>query len=439
MKSIDTIPVSKLARTGKLMSTGLKVGRNYVKQGGKAIVNGKWDQDELDKDNARDVYDSLKQLKGSALKVAQMMSMDKSILPAAYVEQFSAAQFNVPPLSAPLVRKVITKSLGKTPEELFDTFSSTAVHAASIGQVHVATVDGKKLAVKIQYPGVAESIGSDLAMVKPIAKKMFNIKGKGSDKYFEEVENKLLEETDYRLELENSVQISKKCSHIEGLQFPTYDMLRSSDRVLTMEYMEGLHISEWVAANEHLPSEVSHKLGQALWDFYMYQIHELRRVHADPHPGNFKVGPDNQLVAMDFGCIKEVPSDFYKAYFKLADQNVINDNAALTQSLLDLQLLLPDDTPGERAYFYDAFREMLSLFVRPMLADNFDFGDAGFWDEVASLSQKMSKDPQLRSMDGARGSEHFLYMNRSFFGLFNLLHDLKASIEVNAWKRFVNA
>ena len=130
-----------------------------------------------------------------------MLSMEKSILPQAYVEKFSLAQFSVPPLSPPLVIKTFKKYFGKHPNNLFDTFNATSVNAASIGQVHMATKNGKKLAVKIQYPGVAESIASDLAMVKPIAISMFNIKGKDSDKYFKEVENKLVEETNYVLEI----------------------------------------------------------------------------------------------------------------------------------------------------------------------------------------------------------------------------------------------
>merc|ERR1711974_114456 len=132
---------------------------------------------------------------------------------------------------------------GKLPDELYDTFNATSVNAASIGQVHVATKDGKKLAVKIQYPGVAESIASDLAMVKPIAMSMFNIKGKGSDKYFKEVENKLVEETDYILEVKQSKEIVNACSHITNLKFPNYYEALSNERIITMDYMVGEHLS----------------------------------------------------------------------------------------------------------------------------------------------------------------------------------------------------
>ena len=193
MKSINSIPTSKIQRAGKLVTTGAKVGVNYLKYYGEKMVKSELEAKEnLNKNNAEDIYSGLKQLKGSALKVAQMLSMEKSILPKAYVDKFSLAQFSVPPLSPPLVIKTFKKYFGNHPNQIFDEFDSESVNAASIGQVHIAEKDGKKLAVKIQYPGVANSIKSDLALIKPIAIKMFNIKGEDSDKYFQEVEEKLV-------------------------------------------------------------------------------------------------------------------------------------------------------------------------------------------------------------------------------------------------------
>ena len=320
MKTIDTIPITKISRASKLVSTGAKVGVNYLKYYGDKIVNTKEEAKErLDKNNAEDIYDSLKKLKGSALKVAQMLSMEKSILPKAYVEKFSLSQFSVPPLSPPLVVKTFKKYFGKNPNELFDTFNATSVNAASIGQVHLAEKDGKKFAVKIQYPGVAESISSDLALVKPIAIKMFNIKGKDSDKYFKEVEDKLIEETNYLLEIKQSQEIAEACRHIPNLKFPDYYTEFSSERIITMDYMTGEHLSEFVAHNDN--QELSNTLGQALWDFYMYQVHVLKKVHADPHPGNFLISKDGDLIALDFGCMKEIPDNFYHSYFQIFNKD----------------------------------------------------------------------------------------------------------------------
>jgi len=435
MKTIDSIPISKISRASKLVTTGAKVGVNYLKYYGDKMVNSKEDAKErLDQNNADDIYDSLKQLKGSALKVAQMMSMEKSILPRAYVEKFSLSQFSVPPLSPPLVIKTFKKYFGKHPNELFDTFNATSVNAASIGQVHIAEKDGKKFAVKIQYPGVAESIASDLAMVKPIAIKMFNIKGKDSDKYFKEVENKLVEETNYILELEQSKAVVEACKHIPNLKFPKYYKEFSSERIITMDYMKGEHLSEFVAHNTD--QKKANRIGQALWDFYMFQIHNLRKVHADPHPGNFLVAENGDLIALDFGCMKAIPEEFYGPYFELADQNCFNDPENFKKKMYQLEILRTDDSEEEISFFNNLFHELLSVFTQPFQVEEFDFSDESFFNRITELGQKYSKSSELRKMNGNRGSTHFIYINRTFFGLYNLMFDLKAKdIKIN---NFVN-
>ncbi len=431
MKTIDKIPISKIQRATKLVQTGAKVGVNYIKYYGDKLVHSESDAKErLDQNNADDIYDGLKKLKGSALKVAQMLSMEKSILPRAYVEKFSLAQFSVPPLSAPLVLKTFKKYFGKAPTEIFDEFNATSVNAASIGQVHVAKKDGKKLAVKIQYPGVADSIASDLALVKPIAMSMFNIKGADSDKYFKEVEHKLIEETNYLLEIEQSKEIVNACAHIDNIKFPAYYDEFSSERIITMDWMDGIHLSEFTERNTD--PVLANKLGQALWDFYMFQIHSLKKVHADPHPGNFLVDEDASLIALDFGCMKIIPDDFYTPYFELAQKETINDTELFERKLYELEILRDDDSTKEILFFKDMFHEMLSLFTQPFHTEEFDFSNPDFFAQISALGERYSKSTELRKMNGNRGSKHFIYINRTFFGLYNLMFDLKASaIKIN--------
>lgn len=436
MKTLDKIPTGKIERASKLVKTGAKIGGNYAKYFGKKIINPDTTKDELNEDNATDIYDGLKSLKGSALKVAQMLSMEKNLLPNAYVEKFSLSQFSVPPLSAPLVRKTFKKYLDKYPEEVFDTFDKDSINAASIGQVHKATKNGKNLAVKIQYPGVAQSISSDLAIVKPIAIRMFNLKGKDSEKYFKEVENKLVEETDYILEVAQSQEITKACKVIPNIKFPEYYTELSSERIITMDWMTGMHLSEFTKTN--FSQATGDKLGQALWDFYMFQIHGLRKVHADPHPGNFLVNYDNELIAIDFGCIKEVPDSFYVPYFELARPEIISDDEKFSAKLYELEILMASDTPEEILFFKSIFHQLLRLFTSPFHNERFDFGDEVFWGKIAALGEQFSSDKQIRKMNGNRGSKHFLYMNRTFFGLYNLLHDLKANIIVNDYKKYLD-
>ncbi|MDC0176875.1 AarF/UbiB family protein [Polaribacter sp.] len=432
MKTIDSIPTSKMQRASKLVTTGAKIGVNYLKYYGDKITKT---EDEakarLNENNAEDIYDGLKQLKGSALKVAQMLSMEKSILPKAYVEKFSLSQFSVPPLSPPLVLKTFKKYFGKNPNEIYDKFDSVSVNAASIGQVHKAEKDGKKMAVKIQYPGVAQSISSDLSLVKPIAIKMFNIRGKDSDKYFKEVENKLVEETNYILEIEQSQAIVEACKHIPNLKFPEYYPELSSDRIITMDWMNGVHLSQFSSDDQ----EVSTKLGQSLWDFYMFQIHNLKKVHADPHPGNFLISPENELIVIDFGCMKTIPNDFYFPYFELAKKENISNPAYFEEKLFELEILRADDSKEELDFFRAMFHEMLSLFTEPFNNENFDFSDEVFFGKISDLGAKYAKSTELKNMNGNRGSKHFIYINRTFFGLYNLMHDLKAkNVKINNFK-----
>ena len=435
MKTLDHIPTGKIERASKLVTTGVKLGGNYIKYIGDKIVDPDNAREKLDEENAKDIYDGLKSLKGSALKVAQMLSMEKNLLPSAYVERFSLAQFSVPPLSGPLVRKTFKKYFGEYPEDLFDTFATQSVNAASIGQVHLATKNGKKLAVKIQYPGVANSIGSDLALVKPVATRMFNLKGQDTEKFFKEIEGKLLEETNYELELKQSLEVKTACASIPNLLFPNYYPELSCEKILTMDWMDGIHLSEY--AKDNNDQDKNNRLGQTLWDFYMYQMHMLKSVHADPHPGNFLITDTGELVAIDFGCIKKIPLEFYTPYFELANKEAINDLDFFTEKITELEILRPDDSPKAKEYIVALFHEMLSIFTQPFHHENFDFSDEEFWGKIAQMSDRLANDEYLRKLNGNRGSKHFLYINRTFFGVYNLMHDLKAKIVVDNYKQYI--
>mgnify|MGYP003886009855 FL=1 len=194
--------------------------------------------------------------------------------------------------------------------------------------------------------------------------------------------------------------------------------------------MKGEHLSEFTSHNNN--REKANKLGQALWDFYMYQIHKLKKVHADPHPGNFLVSSKAQLIALDFGCMKTIPQDFYNPYFELAKPENITNQDFFVKKLYELEILRPDDAKDEAKFFTEMFYELLSLFTQPFHAETFDFSDAEFFGKITELGQRYSKSTELRKMNGNRGSKHFIYMNRTFFGLYNLMFDLKAKdIKIN--------
>ncbi|WP_026950213.1 ABC1 kinase family protein [Algoriphagus mannitolivorans] len=422
----ESIPVSKVQRATKFITTGAKVGGNYVKHYAKKMVNPALNKEELHENNAKDIYNSLSELKGSALKVAQMMSMDKNLLPRAYQDKFTMAQYSAPPLSYPLVIKTFQKYFGKSPEEMFESFSRSAVNAASIGQVHQASLNGKKLAVKIQYPGVANSVSSDLKLVRPFALRLLNMNEKELDHYMEEVEERLLEETDYHLEVERSREISTSCSEIPNLVFPTYYDELSSERIITMDWIDGLHIKEWMETN---PSqEEKNQVGQALWDFYHHQVHNLLQVHADPHPGNFIIQKNGKLGIIDFGCVKVIPEDFYTGYFSLIKKDLGMKEEELEKIFYRLEFISDRDTPEEKMYFKGVFREMISLLGKPFHVESFDFADDGYFEQIFQLGDRISNDKMFKKSRQARGSRHGLYINRTYFGLYNLLNQLQAKV-----------
>ena len=427
MKEQSKIPTSKVKRAAKLIGTGAKVGGNYVKYYANKAIGDKNAKEKLDKDNAEDIYQSLSELKGSALKMAQVMSMDKNMLPKAMTDKFAQAQYNAPPLSYPLVVKTFRQMFGKTPTELFDSFEKEAKHAASIGQVHLAKKGDLTLAVKVQYPGVADSVKSDLKLVKPIAMQMLHMKEKEIKQYMQEIEGKLLEETDYLLELKQSMEIVEACSSLNGVYFPKYYPEFSNKRIITMDWIEGVHLKDFLATN---PSqEIRNKVGQSMWDFYDYQVNELNLIHADPHPGNFLFQEEGSLGVIDFGCVKRIPKEFYAVYFQLLNPSYHMDNDKLKALYHKLEFLLESDDKETEELFFNLFKESMDLLVYPFTNETFDFADEAYFDRIYKKGEELSKSKDVRKGGKARGSRHILFINRTYFGLFSILHELKAEIK----------
>ncbi|MBN8825633.1 MULTISPECIES: AarF/ABC1/UbiB kinase family protein [unclassified Spirosoma] len=428
MKTQTSVPTTKVARATQFVKAGVKVGGNYIKHYSKKLLDPELPREELHKDNAADIYEALSELKGSALKMAQMLSMDRGLLPVAYSDKFTMAQYSAPPLSGPLVIKTFRTYFGKSPSQLFDSFNINAINAASIGQVHEAWKDGKKLAVKIQYPGVADSVSSDLKIAKPLAVRLLNLDERQIDYFMQEVESKLLEETDYELELRRSIEISNACAHIDGLVFPKYYPDLSSRRILTMDWLDGLHLREFLATN---PSQdVRDRIGQLLWDFYDHQIHALRQVHADPHPGNFLMRADGTMGVIDFGCVKVIPDYFYDNYFQLLRPDKLLDPPVAEQVFMNLGFLVPQDTVKERKFYSDLFVQMIEMLGKPFAVDWFDFGDDEYFNKVYAFAEDLSKMEELRNSKVVRANRDGLYINRTYYGLYAMLNELKARVRI---------
>jgi predicted unusual protein kinase regulating ubiquinone biosynthesis (AarF/ABC1/UbiB family) len=417
----DQVPTGKIERASKFLKTGVKVGANYVKHYGGKALGSDATKDSLDRANAETIFQSFAELKGSALKVAQMLSMDTANLSSAFTQVMQKAQYSVPPMSAPLAVQTFTKSVGKSPEKVFERFYPNAMKAASMGQVHEAWVDGKKLAVKIQYPGVADSIKSDMKLVSGLAGQVLNLPMVELNPYLKEVENRLVEESDYGLELRTSIQFAEECKELDGIVFPRYYPEYSSDRVITMEWIEGKHMKDWLATN---PSEeVRLKAANNLYNYYEFQIHKLRKLNSDPHPGNFLFRPDGSIGVLDFGCTKQLTDVLYTNYFEMAKPDLFRDQAFAEETLLKLEILRPTDSKEKRAELIELFSRLISTVATPYHIGHFNFNQPEFHQRINDIGIEVAK---LREL---RGSKDFLFINRTYYGLFALFAQL--DVEIN--------
>ncbi|MFY0685359.1 MAG: AarF/ABC1/UbiB kinase family protein [Balneola sp.] len=425
---MSDFPSSKLERGTIIAKTGIKVGKNYAQRYLKNKISGKKEGDDgkFHSDNAQEVFKEFTKLRGTALKIAQGMSMDQGFLPEEFAEVMSQAQYSVPPINKALVRSIIKRELGGYPEQLFVKFESNAFAAASIGQVHRAELkDGKKVAIKIQYPNVRETIGSDLAMGKTIAKRFLK-KGVDIDPYFDEIKNTLLLETDYNHEGKQIDLFNKRFSGSE-IVIPEWVQEHSTDKVLCMTFLEGRHLGDFLKEN---PSQADRNhFGQLLWDFFHEEIKGHNYIHADTHPGNFLFTHDGRLGVIDFGCVKKFPTKFFADYLELLPKHLQENEEEIRALFEKLEVLKPNSKDGDKEQEYFEFAKNYGMvFAQPYKNDVFDFGAP----EYNSKIRHYTKDAPLSNEP--RGNKHFIYTTKVHVGLYNILIQLKAQINTSKSK-----
>lgn len=422
--SSTDFPASKFDRGKIFAKTGLKVGANYARYLKDRVTNRKGDKTAqkaaLNTQNAKDIYAELTKLRGTALKLAQSMSMDTGVLPDEFMDVMAQAQYKVPPMNQALVRKRIRDGLGRYPELLFDSFQGDAIAAASIGQVHRATLsDGRDVAVKVQYPNIRNTIESDLTVARQLFGRLVN--GPYLDEYFEEVRSMLMLETDYENEAANIDFFADQYDY-ESVVTPEAVHEYTSKTVLTMTFVEGQHMEEFLAAQPG--QERRNHFGQLLWDFVHDQIaSNYCTLHADAHPGNFLFRDDGRLGVIDFGCVKRFPQNFRDDMLRLWNARIHDDQDAIDAMLHKLDILHDEMNASTRERVTSFFERFGRLIVRPYRSDTFDFGDDAFYDELKACFKEGS---QLRETSG---SHHFIFINKVLVGLFSLMAQLRPTID----------
>ncbi len=243
-------------------------------------------------------------LRGAAAKLGQTLANFPNIVPDQIVTTLERLQFEAPPMHFALLREHVRDELGREPEQAFATFDQRAFAAASLGQVHRATLkSGEGVAVKIQYPAIGRSIRSDFRNLSAILQPLRLGRGWEPVKaQFEEVRRVIDQETDYQREAEWQRRARSLFHEDDPILVPrVYDEL-STRRVLTMEYLDGVHIRAFLAGN---PSqEQRDRFGGLIYQAQSRLHYAGRLLYADPHPGNYLFRPDGRLGFLDFGCVR---------------------------------------------------------------------------------------------------------------------------------------
>ena len=382
----------------------------------------------------RILFAALNQLKGTALKASQLLSMELGFLPEGIRRELAKAHYQVTPLNRALVIKLLRQEFGAGPESLFQTFEPQAFAAASLGQVHAATLaDGQAVAVKLQYPGMAGSIGSDLALLRTLLSAI-SLRAHTLPKadivapVMADIEHKLAEELDYLHEAEQLVWFGQHLAHAHWVVPQPVPHL-SSRRVLTMQRLSGLHLNEWLHTQ---PSQAERDhFGQLLFDLFMRCLFDLRRLQADPHPGNYLFLPDGRLGLLDFGCTRTLSADFCEglAMAWSAQLRQPIDPAQMQQAYLRLGLIAPTLSEHDfRTQLMPALADLQAWQRLPFEAAVYDFGQL-------SPLPRMSPTQQRHALKHLHAMPPDMpYFDRAHLGLTQLLRTLGARVRTtNPW------
>jgi predicted unusual protein kinase regulating ubiquinone biosynthesis (AarF/ABC1/UbiB family) len=393
-------------------------------------------QDHHDAHMGRILFNALNQLKGTALKVSQLLSMETAFLPEGIRQELAKACYQATPLNRALIHKVFQQEFGLAPEQLFTQFNPHAFAAASLGQVHEAKLaDGTLLAVKVQYPGIATSIRSDIVMLRSVLKSLSlgssNMPRKEIIEHFmQKIEIKLNEEVDYIHEAEQLAWFTKN-NTLADIVFPNVLTQYSSQRVLCMEKLEGLHLDAWLAT-EPSQAERNH-YGQLLFDWFWMSVHQLKRVHADPHPGNFLFMNNGKLGVLDFGCTNPIPENLSlslaRAWNALLDTTTKTNYEEVKMAYCELGLIEPQLSMKDfKEELLPAISPLIEWQLEPYRQDSFDFKTKSPYPKLDSQRSKSL----AKLTVGCH--EDLPYFDRANMGLMSILTKIQANIKTgNPW------
>ena len=297
-------------------------------------------QARIDEKNSKRLLAGMLKLRGVYIKLGQVLSIMGGFLPPVYIKRLETLQDAVPPHPIDEIEEAFVQSLGARPEAFFDRVDREPVAAASLGQVHVAYMNGRKMAVKVLYPGIRDVVRIDMRVIKLMVRiyKWF-VPVQNIEAVHESLVDLLRRETDYIHEAECMRRMSANFANDDHILFPEVIEEVTTRDVLTMTFMEGIKITRIDEIRER--GVDLHKLAERLVKSFYKQVFVDRFFHADPHPGNFLVQPiedsdDARIVVLDFGAISEVDDktvfgmvDVLRGFFEQNDDLVLRGIAVV--------------------------------------------------------------------------------------------------------------
>jgi aarF domain-containing kinase len=424
---LSKIPTSIFSRGSKFLGLASKIATQEVSSRLKT-----W-EDEKEKlkskvQLAQDVVKTLSQLKGASMKLGQLISLDLGdYFPPEILKVLEQLHHQSTFLDYTKIEKILKHELG----EKFSHFSEITqkpIAAASIGQVHRAKLDGKDVVIKIQYPGVAESIPSDLKILEVILKQAHFFQRKETDltPFFNEVRDVLLKEADYRNELKMHMLYRERFAGSPFIIPEVYSEY-STEKILTQNFIEGKSFSGWL---ESSPSqEVREHLANLLMKLYLEEVFHHGLVQTDPNPGNFLVTKDNQMALLDFGAVKEYSKEFVESYRRILIASYYRDHKKIIDESIELGFF--DSREGQEAK--DIYLEMMEFLVQPFRQDEFfDFTDKNFFTRSRDLSWEMT-----RKCKYSPPPKDLLFLHRKLAGVFVFIKKLDVKIKLKDYWHYV--
>ena len=360
---------SRWRRNSRLARLGARIGLAHAGTSARKLFASAERKDQLSREremkSAQQVADELGNMKGALMKLGQMASYLDDGLPEPLRLALSQLQSNAPPMSIELVHQEIQRELGKPIEELFVEFDDDPIAAASIGQVHRAilrTPDGERaVAVKVQYPGVAEAIDADLRTADLLGTLLaFGFKSLNPEDMVAEIKDRLREELDYKKEAENQQLFADFYRNHPFIHVPEVLHDYSTSRILVTELVSGHSFAEVLT----WPQEQRDMAGEAIFRFVFRSLYRFRAFNGDPHPGNYIFHKNGKVTFLDFGLIKHFTVDEMNMFQSMVKAAVLDHDMETYRRIIEDAGMFQKDAPfsteeaGEYfAHFYEPVRE----------------------------------------------------------------------------------